>query len=277
MKMKMARRIEHVLIYLLLSATSLLILYPIALIFISSLKTSQDFMGNPFGWPQKWTFDNYLTAWESANFSTYFGNSLILASVSVLGITLFGSMTAYALSWNFRGSKQLFSYFLIGIMIPIQAKIITLFVFMKQIGIINTHFGLILVFIAFNLSLGIFIFSGFFKTIPKELKEAAFLDGCSEVGTFWRIILPVSRPIIATVVILTGLNVWNSFFLPLILLQDKRLFPITLGLQRLKGEISVNWPLFFSAMIMLMIPIVIVFVIMQKQFIKGLTSGAVKG
>ncbi|TBL81129.1 carbohydrate ABC transporter permease [Paenibacillus thalictri] len=275
--MKAVKRIEHVLIYIVLAATSLLILYPIALILVSSMKTSPEFMSNPFGWPQHWTFSNYTMAWETASFSTYFGNSILLTSVSVIFIVLFGSMTAYALNWNFKGSKQLFSYFLLGIMIPLQAKIITLFVFMKQLGIINTHFGLILVFIAFNLSLAIFIFFGFFKTIPKELKEAALLDGCSEIGTFWRIILPVSRPIIATVIILTGLYVWNSFFLPLILLQDKKLFPITLGLQRLKGEISVNWPLFFAAMVMLMIPIITVFVIMQKQFIKGLTNGAVKG
>ncbi len=275
--MKMIGRIENVLIYMLLSVTSALILYPLALIFVSSMKSSSEFMTDPFAWPHSWSLDNYLIAWESANFSTYFGNSFLLTSVSVIFITLFGSMTAYALNWNFRGSRQLFSYFLLGIMIPLQAKIITLFVLLKQLSIINTHFGLILVFISFNLSLAIFIFFGFFKTIPRDLKEAAFLDGCSEVGTFWRIILPVSRPIIATVIILTGLHVWNSFFLPLILLQDKKLFPITLGLQRLKGEFSVNWPVFFSAMVMLMIPIIVVFIIMQKQFIKGLTSGAIKG
>jgi raffinose/stachyose/melibiose transport system permease protein len=275
--MKIARRIENGLLYILLSATSLLILYPIGIIFLSSMKTSPEFMTDPFGWPKTWTLSNYSSAWESANFSTYFGNSFIITIASIIFINLFGSMTAYALNWNFKGSKTLFSYFLLGIMIPIQAKIITLFILLKQLGIINTHFGLVLVFIAFNLPLAVFIFFGFFKTIPRELKEAAQLDGCSEVGTFWRIILPISRPIIATVVILTGLNVWNSFFLPLILLQDKKLFPITLGLQRLKGEFSVDWPLFFAAMVMLMIPMIVLFAVAQKQFIKGLTSGAVKG
>jgi raffinose/stachyose/melibiose transport system permease protein len=275
--MKITRRIENGLLYILLSATSLLILYPIGIIFLSSMKTSPEFMTDPFGWPKTWTLSNYSSAWESANFSTYFGNSFIITIASIIFINLFGSMAAYALNWNFKGSKTLFSYFLLGIMIPIQAKIITLFILLKQLGIINTHFGLILVFIAFNLPLAVFIFFGFFKTIPRELKEAAQLDGCSEVGTFWRIILPISRPIIATVVILTGLNVWNSFFLPLILLQDKKLFPITLGLQRLKGEFSVDWPLFFAAMVMLMIPMIVLFALAQKQFIKGLTSGAVKG
>ncbi|XID93969.1 carbohydrate ABC transporter permease [Paenibacillaceae bacterium WGS1546] len=275
--MGIVRRIELSATYLLLSATSLLILYPIALIFISSLKTSPEFMADPFGWPKQWTFASYEAAWHSANFSTYFSNSAIITALSIASIVLLGSMTAYGLSWNFKGSKTLFSYFLLGIMIPIQAKIITLFILLKQLGLINTHFGLILVFIAFNLPMAVFIFFGFFKTIPVELKDAAQLDGCSEVGTFWRIILPISRPIIATVVILTGLYVWNSFFLPLILLQDKKLFPITLGLQRLKGEFSVDWPLFFAAMVMLMIPMIVLFVLMQKQFIKGLTSGAVKG
>jgi raffinose/stachyose/melibiose transport system permease protein len=275
--MKIVYRLEQVATYAILSFTSLLILYPMSLIFISSLKTSPEFMANPFGWPKSLTFSSYEAAWNNAHFSTYFANSAIITIASVVSIVLLGSMTAYGLTWNFKGSKPLFSYFLLGIMIPIQAKIITLFILLKQLGIINTHLGLILVFIAFNLSLAIFIFFGFFKTIPTDLRDAAQLDGCSEVAAFWRIILPISRPIIATVVILTGLYVWNSFFLPLILLQDKRLFPITLGLQRLKGEFSVDWPLFFAAMVMLMIPMIVLFILMQKQFIKGLTSGAVKG
>lgn len=275
--MAVADRIVRLLAYVLLSVTSLVILYPIAIIFISSLKPGKEFMADPFGLPKSWTLQNYVSAWENAEFSTYFGNSFVITAASVLFTVLFGSMASYALNWNFRGSRQWFSYFLLGIMIPIQAKIITLFILLKQLGIINTHFGLILVFVAFDLPLSIFIFFGFFKTIPMELKDAAQLDGCSEVGTFWRIIMPISRPIISTVVILTGLHVWNSFFLPLILLQDRKLFPITLGLQRLKGEFSVDWPMFFAAMVMLMIPIIVLFVLMQKQFIKGLTSGAVKG
>lgn len=271
------RRTELTFIYLLLFGGSALIIYPLAIIVLSSLKTGREFMMDPFGWPETWTLANYASAWENAHFSTYFGNSLFITAFSVLFTVLFGAMAAYALGWKFKGNKALFTYFLLGIMIPIQAKIITLFILLKQLHILNTHFGLILVYIAFNLPLAIFIFSGFFKTIPGELKDAALLDGCTEIGTFWRIILPVSRPIIATVVILTSLHVWNSFFLPLILLQDRRLFPITLGLQRLKGEFSVDWPMFFAAMVMLMIPIIILFVLMQKQFIKGLTSGAVKG
>lgn len=275
--MHVVRRLEQTAVYMLLAAVSVLILFPIVIILLSSLKPSQEFMADPWAWPKRWTLENFESAWNSANFSTYFGNSISITVFSVVITVLLGSMAAYALNWNFKGSRQWFSYFLLGMMIPIQAKIITLFILLKHLGILNTHFGLNAVFVAFDLPLAIFIFYGFFKTIPMDLKDAAQLDGCTEVGTFWRIILPISRPIIATVVILTGLHVWNSFFLPLILLQDKKLFPITLGLQRLKGEFAVDWPLFFAAMVMLMIPIIILFVFMQKQFIKGLTSGAVKG
>ena len=275
--MRVLQRLELTASYLLLTAVSVLILFPIGIIVMASLKPSVEFMSNPFALPVRWTLENYEAAWNSASFSTYFFNSFSITFVSVLFTVLLGSMAAYALNWNFRGSKQLFSYFLLGMMIPIQAKIITLFILLKQLGILNTHAGINLVFVAFDLPLAIFIFYGFFKTIPKDLKDAALLDGCTEVGTFWRIVFPISRPIIATVVILTGLHVWNSFFLPLILLQDRRLFPVTLGLQRLKGEFSVDWPLFFAAMVMLMIPIILLFIFMQKQFIKGLTSGAVKG
>lgn len=268
---------EQAMIYVLLAATGLLILYPVTLIFLTSLKTNADFMGNPTGWPAAFTFDNYVQAWQRANFHRYYGNSLLVTLMSVLGITLFGSMAAYALRRPFRGSGATFNYFLIGIMIPAQTTIITTFIFLKQTHLLSTYTGLILVYIAHQLPLAIFIFAGFFRTVPKELEEAAMLDGCSEIGTFVKIMLPISRPIIATVVILTGLAVWNDFFLPLILMLDSDKHTLPVGLLRLRGEFSTDWPVFFSAMGMLIAPVIIAYLFLQKQFIKGLTSGSVKG
>jgi raffinose/stachyose/melibiose transport system permease protein len=270
-------KIENLFTYILLIITGLLVLYPILLIFMSSFKTGIDFMGNPVGLPSGITFENYTVAWEEGNFGRYFFNSIFVTMMSVLGITLFGAMAAYGLNRNFKGNQLLFIYFLLGMMIPAQATIIMLFIFLKQIALLNTYLGLILVYIAQSLPLAILIFSGFFKTIPKQLEEAALLDGCSELRTFWVIILPISRPVIATVIILTGLQVWNDFFLPLILILDQDMYTLPVGLLSLRGEFSTNWPAFFAAMNIIAIPIIVIFLFLQKHFIKGLTSGSVKG
>jgi raffinose/stachyose/melibiose transport system permease protein len=268
---------ERIFIYVLLILTSIIVLYPMGLIVISSLKTTPQFMGNPVGLPTSFSFENYIIAWEKANFGNFYKNSILVTSMSIAGITICGAMAAYGLRNYFRGQRLLFNFFLLGLMIPAQATIITTFIFLKQIHLLSTYTGLILVYMSHMLPLAIFIFSGFFKSIPKELEEAALLDGCSELATFWKIIIPISRPVIATVIILTGLSVWNDFFLPLILMLDQSKHTLPVGLLRLKGEFSINWPLFFSAMTMLMVPIIILFLFLQRQFIKGITSGAVKG
>lgn len=276
-KRKFSKRTEKVLTYFILLITSGLVLYPIFLIFISSLKTSTEFMGNPIGLPSDITFENYKMAWEKANFGQFAINSVIVTGVSVLGIVLLGAMAAYSFRRKFRGHQLFFNFFLLGLMIPTQATIITLFIFLKQIHLLNSLTGLIFYYMAHFLPLSIFIFAGFFRTIPKELEEAAMLDGCSQFMTFWKVILPISKPVISTVVILTGMAVWNDFLMPLILIMDKEKYTLGVGLLRLKGEFSVNWPNFFAAMSMLITPIIILFLFLQKHFINGLTSGSVKG
>ncbi|ANE46555.1 hypothetical protein SY83_10000 [Paenibacillus swuensis] len=268
---------ERVLMYLVLLATSALIIYPFLLVFVSSLKTTEQFMNDPTGLKFSLSLDNYVVAWKQANFGQFFMNSIFITGLSVLGISLLGAMGAYGLRSSFRGNKLLLNYLLIGIMIPSQSTIVTLFIFYRKIDLINTYTGLILYYIAHLIPLAIFIYAGFFRSIPKELEEAAYMDGCTELGTFWKIILPISRPVISTVIILTGLSVWNDFLMPMVLLTDSAKQTLPSGLLRLKGEFSVDWPRFFAAMVMIMIPIIVVFAFLQRQFIKGLTSGAVKG
>lgn len=275
--MAQANKLEKWLIYSLLLLTGILVIYPMVLVLLSSFKTGVDFMGNPVGLPATFTLENYAVAWKEASFGKFFFNSIYVTFMSVLGITLFGAMAAYGLNRNFKGSAALFIYFLLGMMIPAQATIITLFIFLKQIGLINTYSGLILSYVAHSLPLSILIFSGFFRTISKQLEEAAYLDGCGELRTFAVIILPISRPVIATVVILTGLQVWNDFFMPLIIILNQDMFTLPVGLLRLRGEFSTNWPAFFAAINIIIIPIIMVFLFLQKHFIKGLTSGSVKG
>ncbi len=263
---KSKKRVEQFFTYILLISTSILVLYPVYLIVISSFKTGEEFMSDPLGLPSIITVENYKVAWEQANFAQFSINSIFVTGFSVLGITLFGAMAAYSFRNKFRGKAILFNFFLLGLMIPTQATIITLFIFLKQIHLLNTLSGLTLYYIAHFLPLSIFIFSGFFKTIPRELEEAAMLDGCSEFGIFWKVILPISRPVISTVVILTGMAVWNDFLMPLILIMDKEKYTLGVGLLRLKGEFSVNWPHFFAAMSMLITPIIILFLLLQNSY-----------
>lgn len=272
-----AAQAERLLTYALLVGIALLILYPILQMAASSLKSSEEYINNPLGLPAQVTFANYKEAWVRAKFGQYFFNSLFVTAASVAGITLLGAMAAYGINRMARGKQLLLNYLLLGMMVPAQATIITLFIFLKQLHLLNKYPGLILVYVAHSLPLAILIFSGFFKTIPKELEEAAMIDGSSDMGTFWRIILPLSRPVVATVIILTGLSVWNDFFMPLILLMDPDKYTLAVGLLRLKGEFSIPWPQFFAAMVMIASPMVILFLLLQNQFIKGLTSGSVKG
>ncbi len=263
--------------YLLLGFISLVMLYPIAMIFMTSLKTPQDFMGNPVGLPSQISFANYKSVWAQINFGRYSLNSILTTGISVIGIAILGAMAAYCLTHYFKKSNWVLNYFMLGMMIPTQSTIITMFLLLNKLHLNNKFTGLILSYIAINIPLAILIFSGYFRTIPKELEEAAMLDGCGEMRTFWKVVMPISKPTIATVIILTGMSVWNDFFLPLVLVTDKEKYTLAVGLLRLRGEFSVPWPEFFSAMGLIIIPIIILFLMMQNQFIKGMTSGSVKG
>lgn len=271
------RRGTTVLCYLLLIFTALLILLPISAVFLSSFKTMKDFMGNPLGIPTDFTVENYIYAWNKMDFSVYTVNSFLITICSVVLITIAGSMAGYKLSREFKGSKILYLYFIMGMSIPTQSVIITLFDFLKRIHMISTYQGMILTYSSINLSFAIFIFLGFFRTIPKELIEAAKMDGCSEMRLFIKILLPVSKPVFATAVVISSMNVWNDFFVQMIINMDQTKYTLPMGLLKFRGETSVNWTPLFASIILVAVPIVVVFIAMQKYFIKGLTSGAVKG
>lgn len=277
MKHGTKRRAGKMLIYLPLLIITFLIFYPLAAILLSSFKTMKDFMGNPLGFPQSFTFDNYIYAWNKMHFGTYTFNSVLVTALTVGLVCLLGAMAGYKLSQNFKGNQVVFLYFLAGMAVPTQSYIITLFQFMKELNLLSTYQGLILVYTAINLPFAIFIFSSFFKTVPKELVEAAELDGCSELRTFWQILLPLSKPTLATVVIVTAMSAWNDFFVQMIVNMDQKKYTLPMGLLKFRSETSTNWTPLFASIILVALPIAVVFILLQKQFIKGLTSGSVKG
>ena len=189
-----------------------------------------------------------------------------------------GTLAAYALArYPFRGNDLIYLYFLTGIMVPIRLAIIPLFILMRDLHLLDTHWSLILVYAASGLPSAIFILAGFFRAVPRELDNAARIDGAGELGILVRVMLPLVRPALAIVTIYNIIPIWNDFFFPLVFIHQDRLKTLPLGLTVFFGEFATNWALLFAGLTLAAAPVVALYVVMSQQFIKGLTAGAVKG
>lgn len=270
----MAKKIiKSILIYLL----GIMFLLPVIWVFSLSLRSKKDALSAVF-FTRELHFENYWTAWKTFNFSGLFLNSFIVTIASVVVTLIVASLAAYAFArLTYKGSNIVFYAILLGIMIPPAAIIIPLFIIMKTIGLYNTHFSLVISYIAFGLPIAVLILRGFFQSIPKELIEAARIDGSSEIGTFFKIMIPLSKPAIATVTIFLFMQNWNEFILALVLLKDKLLYTLPVGLANFVGQWDSPWQLVAAGVIIASVPIFIVYLAIQDLFVKGLTAGAVKG
>ncbi|MEA3335971.1 MAG: carbohydrate ABC transporter permease [Chloroflexota bacterium] len=264
--------------YALLLGAAAVALFPIVLIIMNSFKTRKAIFRAPWLPPTAETFSTagYETIIERSNFGLYFANSLIVALVSMFLILLTGAMAAYALSeYEFRGNRILGLYLALGIMIPIRLGTVSILRLMVSLHLVNTLFALILVYTAMGLPLAIFILTEFMRQVPRELKEAARIDGASEYRIF-RIILPLVRPAIATVAVFTMIPVWNDLWFPLILAPGEKTKTVTLGAQQFLGQFVSDWNAVLSSLTLAMVPVLIIYVIFSRQLISGLTAGAVK-
>ena len=263
--------IKSIFIYLF----GILYLIPVIWIISLSLRSKKDtFLAKLF--TTDIHFENYVKAWIKMDFGKLFINSLIVTFFSVLITLIIASLAAYAFSKiKYRGSDIIFYAILLGIMIPQAAIIIPLFIIMKNIGLYNNLIALILSYTVFGLPIAIFILRGFFISIPDELIEAARIDGSSEIGTFVKIVLPISRPAIYTIIIFLVMINWNEFLLALVLLRDKLTVPVGIGSQ--VGLFDIEWNLIAAGVIISALPIFITYLVLQDLFVKGLTAGAVKG
>jgi raffinose/stachyose/melibiose transport system permease protein len=252
-------------------------LIPIFWVFSLSLRSNKNALTAMF-FTKDVHFDNYLKAWQTFGFTRLYMNSLIVTVVSVFITLVIASLAAYSFSrLRYRGSNIVFYMILLGMMIPPAAVIIPLFVMMENLKLYNTLFSLILSYIAFGLPIATLILRGFFMSIPPELVEAARIDGSSEIGTFFRIIIPLSKPAISTVVIFLFMQNWNEFLLGLVLLRDKVLYTLPVGVAIFVGQWDSPWELVAAGVIIASIPVFLLYLILQDQFVKGLTAGAVKG
>ncbi|NLS19499.1 carbohydrate ABC transporter permease [Rhizobium sp. P40RR-XXII] len=267
------------LVHLALIAYTLIAIFPVFLTVINSFKDRASIFRAPLSAPTPSSFSmvGYDTVLKQGDFLTYFQNSFIVTIVSIILTLLFGAMAAFALSeYRFRGNTVMGLYLAIGIMIPIRLGTVAILQGMVAAGLVNTLTALILVYTAQGLPLAIFILSEFMRTVSDDLKNAGRIDGLSEYAIFFRLVLPLVRPAMATVAVFTMIPIWNDLWFPLILAPSEATKTVTLGSQIFIGQFVTNWNAVLAALTLAILPILVLYVIFSRQLIRGITSGAVK-
>ena len=269
---------EQLLVQFILLAWALVVLFPFALAILNSLKPNVgEVYRNPFGWPEVMKFSNYATAWVEADFAKYFLNSTIVAAGSVILVVFCATTTSFVLArMPFAYSTVIFICFMIGVVVPIRLALAPLVTIMRTLNLDNSLFGLILVQSASMMPVAVFILTSFLRSVPNELEKAAIMDGSLPFSTFWHVVVPLVRPALATVALLTFVQAWNEYFFPLIFLTDQDLYPLTLGITEFRKAFSVQWHLMFAGIMIMLVPTLVAFLLASRQFIEGLTQGGVK-
>lgn len=264
-------------VYASLVLVAAIVVVPLLMTALGGFKTLGELRTNAFGLPQDWQWSNYGEILMSERYWLQMRNSLVIAAITV-GLTLAtASMAAFVFAHvAFFGSRYLLGYFLLGLMFPAATAILPLFIRIRDMGLIDTYWGVALPQVAFGLGLSILLLRNYFKGMPHELFDAAQVDGCGYIRFFWRITLPLSRPILATVGIVSFVSSWNSYILPLILLNSEEMYPWPLGMMVYRGEFATDWQLVLAFITLTILPTVIAFFAAQRHIIAGLTAGAVK-
>jgi raffinose/stachyose/melibiose transport system permease protein len=245
---------------------------------INSFKDRLSIYQNPFGLPQKWNFINYSAVLGNGDFLVYFRNSFVVVILSLAFLLITGSMAAYALAnWRKRMSRVLYFFFIAGMMLPIKIASIRILELVRFLGLINTIWALISVYIAMGIPIAVFILTAFIREIPHELTEAGIIDGAGRFVIFTRIITPLLRPALATTAIYNLVPFWNDLWFPLIFITDDKAKTLLLGVTRLFGQYQTDWSKVLAVLTLSAIPVIALYLMMSRQFIKGLTAGAVKG
>lgn len=275
----------NLVIYPVLLGYLVIVVYPMAWLLYTSLKTDREIFLAPFTLPDwadlQWI--NFSRAWTVGQFGDYFLNSAMLTVLTVFLSLLFAAMAAYALSrFRFFGARPLFFFFLAGLMVPLQLAIVPLFFQMKDLMLLNSRLGLLLVYIAFGMPFAIFILAGFFKSLPSGLHESALMDGAGELRAFWHIMLPLAKPALVTVGIFAFLGTWNEFFMAFMFLSGEnaeslRTLPLGLANITIVSQYRSDWGMAFAGLVLMMLPTMAVYALLQRQVTKGITVGALKG
>ncbi|WP_078552463.1 carbohydrate ABC transporter permease [Bacillus alkalicellulosilyticus] len=273
------RKLISKLFYPLLLLFIICYLSPIVWLFLSSVKTNQEISKNPWAVPTEFRWENFQEAWQTANLSQYFVNSLLVGVSSSIVTIFIGAMAAFALSrLKFKKANFLiYQYFLLGLLIPVNALLIPLYLIVNDLYLYGSHWALILTYTAFNLPITIFILVSFMVHFPSELEEAGIIDGCGIFRLFWNVLLPITRPALATVLILNLLNNWNEFILALLFNSNQQMRTVPVGLANFASQYQVNYATLSAGALLTIFPIIVMFIVLQKQVIEGMSAGAVKG
>lgn len=257
---------------------ALIELYPIFLMLITAVKTPNEIAMSPYGLPKEFAWENFVLAWNKAKYGLALRNSVFISGMSILLIVFLGSMAAYPLSRKpSKLNNCIYVLFVSLIMVPFQMAMIPLYKLIKAMEWVNTFRAVICINIAMAMPFVVFLYTGFMKSVPKELEESARIDGCNQFVVFWRIVFPLLKPATATVIILNILNIWNDFLMPMLFLQKANFRTIPVSLFAFQGQYNNDYSLLFAAIVLAMSPMLLIYLALQKDFIKGIASGSVKG
>jgi raffinose/stachyose/melibiose transport system permease protein len=264
--------------YLVVGFFALVVIIPLLATVINGFKRNGDLMARPFGLPETWVWENYTSILQSPAFWRQLTNSTLVMVATAIGVVILASMPAFVFArMQFRGRDVLFNFFTLGILFPLTVAILPLYITVRQLNLVDTLWGVILPQIAFGLPGTILILRGFFATVPQELEEAAAIDGCSPAGFFVRVLLPLMRPALAGVAVLTMVASWNGFFLPLLVLNSEQLWTLPLGIMQFQGQFGTDWARVLAFVSLALTPTIVFYLMAERQIIAGLTAGAVKG
>ena len=258
---------------------SLVVILPMLWTLIGSFKTTKEIFKSPFGLPANWNFDNYVSAWVDNNFGGMFLNTVIVVGVSLVLVMVLGAMCAYVLArFSLPGSKVIYYLMLAGLTFPVFLAIVPLFMILQNMQLLNTLAGLIVTYVAFALPFTVFFLFSFFKSLPYEIQEAAYVDGASEWRTFFQVMLPMAKPGMAAVAIMNFLGLWNQFLLPISLNADKDNYVLSQGMAAYASSAgyALDFGQMFAAVMITIIPVLIVYILFQRQLQGSVSQGTSK-
>ncbi|MCI5800635.1 MAG: carbohydrate ABC transporter permease [Oscillospiraceae bacterium] len=270
-------KLAHFFIWALLILLSISIIVPFYWMVVTGFKNNAELYNNSFGLPEVWQVKNYVTAWK-VGVGRFLGNSLLVTVSSTVLTMAISSACAFGLSrFQFKGREALFILVLAGLLLAPQVAVVPLYRILSAFGIYNTYLAMIIPYVAFRIPFTVFLIRAYLLDFPKDIEEAAIIDGCSTFGIFIKITLPVSKPVLASAALLAVMNFWNEFMMAMIFTSDNNIRTIPLGLSTLKGTLSTDWGSLIAGLVIAAIPVVLLFVVFQKQFVRGMTAGGVKG
>jgi raffinose/stachyose/melibiose transport system permease protein len=263
--------------HLVLWGTSALMLYPILVMGFSGFRSTAEIFDTPFALPDFRFIGNFSAILGDSAFETYFANSVIVTCASIALILVLGTMAAYALArYRFPAATAIYIFFLAGLMLPLKLAVIPLFIEMRNLSLLDTRAALVLIYTATGIPSTVFIVTGFLRTLPAELEQAARIDGASEPRIMWSVMLPLARPALVIAGINNAIPIWNDFFFPLVFIQSDGLKTLPQGLTAFIGEYTTDWGMLFAGLTLAALPISIVYILLSRQFIAGMTAGSVK-